>query len=359
MANPKKRVPENVPGDFFVDSTCIDCDACRQIAPSVFGEAAQTSFVKAQPGSSTDRRQALQALLACPTGSIGCLGDDDPKGVMKDFPLLIEEPVYYCGFNSPNSFGGNSYFIRQPAGNWLIDSPKFLKPLVQQFEMLGGIASIFLTHRDDVADAQRYAEYFGSRRIIHREELASQPDAEKILDGKGPWELAPGVLAIFTPGHTSGHCVLLVQDRFLFTGDHLDWDRGLMRLSASEDYCWHSWPKQAESMARLAAYQFEWVLPGHGQKVHLPADEMQHEMKRLVTWMRSAGPSPQTWLSSLPTRRPLFDTRASRSHRNFVRRIPAFGLIQRGCRCPRHHTSKSTSLRPRRYVTSSSGCRMD
>ncbi len=37
MANPRKLVPENVPGDFFVDSTCIDCDACRQIAPSVFG----------------------------------------------------------------------------------------------------------------------------------------------------------------------------------------------------------------------------------------------------------------------------------------------------------------------------------
>ena len=49
MANLKKRVPENVPGDFFVDSTCIDCDACRQIASSVFGEAAETSFVKAQP----------------------------------------------------------------------------------------------------------------------------------------------------------------------------------------------------------------------------------------------------------------------------------------------------------------------
>jgi hypothetical protein len=27
--------------------------------------------------------QALQALLACPTGSIGCLGDDDVKAVMK------------------------------------------------------------------------------------------------------------------------------------------------------------------------------------------------------------------------------------------------------------------------------------
>src|SRR6516164_9528503 len=48
MANLRKRVPENAPGDFFVDSTCIDCDACRQIAPSVFGEAEETSFVKAQ-----------------------------------------------------------------------------------------------------------------------------------------------------------------------------------------------------------------------------------------------------------------------------------------------------------------------
>ena len=94
MANLKKRVPENVLGDFFVDSTCIDCDACRQIAPSVFGEGAETSFVKAQPKSSADRRQALQALLACPTRSIGCLGDDDVKAVMKDFPLVVEEPVF-------------------------------------------------------------------------------------------------------------------------------------------------------------------------------------------------------------------------------------------------------------------------
>jgi hypothetical protein len=41
---------------------------------------------------------------------------------MKDFPLLVEEPVYYCGYNSPKSYGGNSYFIRHPAGNWLIAS---------------------------------------------------------------------------------------------------------------------------------------------------------------------------------------------------------------------------------------------
>jgi glyoxylase-like metal-dependent hydrolase (beta-lactamase superfamily II)/ferredoxin len=286
MANPKKRVPENVPGVFFVDSTCIDCDACRQIAPAVFGEAAETSFVKAQPVASAERRQALQALLACPTGSIGRLGDDDVKAVMKDFPLAIEGPVYYCGYNSPKSYGGNSYFIRHPAGNWLIDSPKFVTPLVQRLEALGGIAHIFLTHRDDVADAQRYAEHFGSRRIIHRDELSSQPGAEVVLGGEGSWELAPGFLAIPTPGHTKGHCVLLFNERFLFTGDHLDWDRDTQQLSASEDYCWYSWPQQAESVGRLAAYRFEWVLPGQGRRVHLPAAEMRQQVERLAESMR-------------------------------------------------------------------------
>lgn len=287
MANPRKRVPENVPGDFFVDSTCIDCDACRQIAPSVFGEAAATSFVKAQPVSGADRQRALQALLACPTGSIGCLGDDDPKSMMKDFPLVIEEPVYYCGFNSPKSYGGNSYFVKHAAGNWLIDSPKFVSPLVRQLESLGGIAHIFLTHRDDVADARRYAEHFGSRRIIHREELSSQPGAEVVLQGEGPWELAPGFLAIPTPGHTKGHCVLLFQERFLFTGDHLAWDRAARRLSASEDYCWYSWAQQAESMRRLAAYRFDWVLPGHGQRGRLPAAQMRQQIERLAESMKA------------------------------------------------------------------------
>ena len=79
MANPKKRVPENVPGDFFVDSTCIDCDACRQIAPAVFGEADETSFVKAQPISIAQRRQALQRLCPVPQGQSAALATMTPR----------------------------------------------------------------------------------------------------------------------------------------------------------------------------------------------------------------------------------------------------------------------------------------
>jgi glyoxylase-like metal-dependent hydrolase (beta-lactamase superfamily II)/ferredoxin len=289
MANLKKRVPEDAPGDFFVDTTCIDCDTCRQLAPETFAEAADHAFVRRQPDTPEGRRLALHALVCCPTGSIGRLGDDRPQSVLGDFPLPVEGPVFYCGFNSPKSYGGNSYFVRHPAGNWLIDSPKFLPRLVRRFEELGGVTNVFLTHSDDVADARLYAERFGARRYIHRAELHSQPDAEVVLDGEGPLPLAEDFLAVPTPGHTEGHCVLFFGERFLFTGDHLAWDRHGRRLDASRDYCWYSWPRQVESMARLAGFDFEWVLPGHGQRVWLLRDEMRRRMAELVARMRGRG----------------------------------------------------------------------
>lgn len=285
MANLAKQVPENVPGDFFVDSTCIDCDACRQIAPSVFAEAEETSYVRHQPHTPADRQQAVYALLSCPTGSIGCQGEDDLKAAMRDFPLLLEDSVFYCGFNSPKSFGGNSYFVQHPGGNWLIDSPKFQRTLVNRLEELGGIHRIFLTHRDDVADAERYAEHFGAERIIDRRERDSQPGAERILDGDDPTELAPEFLAIPTPGHTEGHCCLLFQGRYLFTGDHLSWSRHQHQLRASRSHCWYSWELQKTSMSWLTNYQFEWVLPGHGQRKKLPPETMAQELRDLVERM--------------------------------------------------------------------------
>ena len=286
MASLAKLLPENVSGEFFVDSTCIDCDTCRQLAPQTFGETGEFSFVKQQPADEAATRDALRAVVACPTGSIGTRGKSRAKEVMQDFPLQVERNVYYCGFNSPKSFGGNSYFIRHRTGNWLIDSPKFLPQLVKQFEQLGGLAYVFLSHRDDVADADRYAEHFQARRIIHRDELDSQPGAEWILEGNEPIELAPGFVAIPTPGHTRGHIVLLHDNRYLFTGDHLWWDRDDQQLGASQSYCWYSWPRQIESMARLLEYQFEWVLPGHGQRIQLPPAEMHQQLAALVERMR-------------------------------------------------------------------------
>jgi glyoxylase-like metal-dependent hydrolase (beta-lactamase superfamily II)/ferredoxin len=286
MANLNKRVPENVTGEFFVDSTCIDCDACRQLAPETFEDAGEHSFVYAQPHTPEQWHKALRALLACPTGSIGTVHANNAKERMADFPLHLEDAVYYTGFNSPKSYGSNSYFIQHAAGNWLIDSPKYLPHLVRRFEELGGMRYIFLTHRDDVAETHKYAKYFEGQRVIHRSELSAQPDAEIVLEGYEPVELSPGFLIIPTPGHTQGHCVLLYQERFLFTGDHLWWSRVEQCLSASKTYCWYSWTEQAQSMAKLRNFLFEWVLPGHGQRIKLSSETMQQELAALVDRMR-------------------------------------------------------------------------
>ena len=56
-------------------------------------------------------------------------------------------------------------------------------------------------------------------------------------------------------------------------------------MEAFRNACWYDWNVQRESMKRLADYPFEWVLPGHGRRVHLPADRMTTELQRLVEWM--------------------------------------------------------------------------
>src|ERR1041384_67955 len=107
MAQRELSLSENVEGAFFVDSTCIDCDTCRQLAPATFGETGNFSFVQQQPRNSAEQRAALQALIACPTGSIGGAAPGETPDVVRDFPLPVAGGVSYCGFNSRKSFGGN------------------------------------------------------------------------------------------------------------------------------------------------------------------------------------------------------------------------------------------------------------
>ena len=199
-----------------------------------------------------------------------------------DFPMELAPGVCFCGFNSHKSFGGNSYFVEHPDGNWLIDSPRYVEPLAGEFRKRGGIRYIFLTHRDDVAEASKWAARFHAIRIIHRLELAAQPGAERVIEGFHPVELAAGFLAIPTPGHTRGHCALLYRDQFLFSGDHIWWSRVRGRLTASREVCWHSWREQVASVALLNGYSFEWVLPGHGERVRFPRSEMRRQVERLI-----------------------------------------------------------------------------
>ena len=283
MADAAKRLTANVAGNFFVDATCINCDTCRQLAPANFEEVDDASAVTRHPSGDHELLQAHQALLACPVGSIGTEQSDKQrlKTAMQSFPLLLEDGVLYCGFNSEKSFGANSFFVRHPDGNWLIDSPRYLKHLIDAFERLGGVRYIFLTHEDDVADADRYAKRFSATRIIHRADADAAPGAEWILDGDETVALTPGFQAIPVPGHTAGSMALLYDDRYLFTGDHLWWEPESRTLESPRQLVGDQ-AKLLQSIVRLRDHRFEWVLAGHGDRITLPASEMRAQLTALA-----------------------------------------------------------------------------
>lgn len=283
MADDAKRLTTNVAGNFFVDSTCIDCDTCRQLAPDTFAEVGEYSAVVRQPATEEQVHRAYQALLACPTGSIGAERTDGSRlrAARASFPMRLDEDVYYCGFNSEKSFGANSFFIRHPHGNWMIDSPRYAKPLVDWIDAQGGLRHVFLTHEDDVADAARYARRFGAERIVHRDDAHAVPDAERVIGGREAAALAPSFVAVPVPGHTAGSMALLCRDTFLFTGDHLWWDPASRSLEAPSRLVWDH-DALIQSILALTGYRFEWVLAGHGDRVRLPVAEMHRQLIALA-----------------------------------------------------------------------------
>jgi glyoxylase-like metal-dependent hydrolase (beta-lactamase superfamily II)/ferredoxin len=294
MANLSARLPQNVPGPFFVDSTCIDCDTCSQLAPGIFRDHGDQSSVYRQPETDDDARLALMALVACPTGSIGSGGDGSKKynariGI-EAFPHRIAENVYFCGFTSESTFGGWSYLIlREPdaGGNILVDSPRFTSHLVKRISEYGGIERMFLTHRDDIADHDRFNQAFHCERIMHAADGARRLGMEYVIEGDEPIALDPNLLVIPTPGHTRGHMLLLYKNRFLFTGDHLAWSPQRHTLTAFPSVAWYSWEEQTRSMEKLLQYSFEWVLPGHGNLHGTSAAEMKRHLQDCISWMKT------------------------------------------------------------------------
>jgi glyoxylase-like metal-dependent hydrolase (beta-lactamase superfamily II)/ferredoxin len=286
MAHLTQRRPENVDGDFYVDQTCIDCDTCRWMAPEIFAREAGRSAVHHQPTDDAERLRAMQALLSCPTASIGTVDKPrDIKTAQFSLPTPIAENVYHCGYHAESSFGAASYLIQRPDGNVLVDSPRFAPPLVKRLEAMGGIRYLYLTHRDDVADHQKYRDHFGCDRILHRDEINQGTQSVEIkLTGSDPIQLDSELLILPVPGHTKGHTVLLYQ-RFLFTGDHLAWSSRFNHLIGFREACWYSWEELKRSMEKLSHYSFEWVLPGHGRRYHADAKTMHQEMQKCLAWM--------------------------------------------------------------------------
>jgi glyoxylase-like metal-dependent hydrolase (beta-lactamase superfamily II) len=201
------------------------------------------------------------------------------------FPQELEPGIYRCGYNARSSFGAHSYFIQRQEGNVLVDSPRYVAKLIEAFERMGGLSDVLLSHQDDVADAEKYANRFSARVWIHENDRAAAPYATNLLKGTVATDVGGGLIAIPVPGHTRGSVVYLWRDTYLFSGDSLAWSHETQDLIAFREACWYSWSELKRSLDRLREYRFEWILPGHGHSVHLAAAEMSTRLQALVQRM--------------------------------------------------------------------------
>ena len=78
MSDKSAVVAGNVIGVFYVDDTCIDCDACRNAAPDNFtrDDNGGFSLVDKQPETEEEYSMCLEALESCPVEAIGEDGDE-------------------------------------------------------------------------------------------------------------------------------------------------------------------------------------------------------------------------------------------------------------------------------------------
>lgn len=73
MADPSKKLPENVPGPYYCDDACIACEACVGEAPGHFRmrDDDEYAYVFRQPATPEERALCESALSVCPTDAIG------------------------------------------------------------------------------------------------------------------------------------------------------------------------------------------------------------------------------------------------------------------------------------------------
>ena len=282
MARIDERNPEGVDGEWFIDERCIGCGSSASVAPELIIRSGAKYVFQRQPDGEDELDRAWLARELCPTRSIGT----ETRTAKRDpYPHEEAPGVYRCGHNDRASFGAHSFFLTRPDGNLLVDSPRHTFKLAGPFEDMGGLAQILLTHRDDVADAEKWAEKFGAAVTIHRAEQRAAPFATRFLT-EPVTEIAEGVQAVAVPGHTEGSVVYLVDQTYLFTGDSVAWSHSRQDLYAFRDATWYSWKELTTSLRTLADFRFEQIFAGHGaSSPRLDAAEMRSRLLALADRM--------------------------------------------------------------------------
>jgi glyoxylase-like metal-dependent hydrolase (beta-lactamase superfamily II) len=277
---------------WYVDDRCTNCDVARQLAPELIGEVDGRSKILRQPQNEAEIDALHAAAHACPPRSIR--HTSLPLDPTRDpFPMRLDDGLYLCGHNSQQTAGANSYLLLRPTGNLMIDTPRWSESLIARYEAFGPITDVLLTHADHAAHGRRYADRLGARLWIHEGDLSAAPNADRILRGIDPVEVVAGVVAHPLPGHTKGSVLYVADERYCFSGDSFAWSRTTKDIEVFNTVVWYSIVELAASLARsVERLRFEWLLPGHGDRKRLPAEEMTRRLRALAIRTQSLQPQP-------------------------------------------------------------------
>jgi len=72
------RTGDDAPGRFYVCRTCLDCDLCRETAPTIFRRNGEegTTYVYKQPEREEEVLAVIESMEGCCTESIYDDGDE-------------------------------------------------------------------------------------------------------------------------------------------------------------------------------------------------------------------------------------------------------------------------------------------
>jgi glyoxylase-like metal-dependent hydrolase (beta-lactamase superfamily II)/8-oxo-dGTP pyrophosphatase MutT (NUDIX family) len=206
--------------------------------------------------------------------------------------------------------GTNTYLVGGGAANeWAVIDPG---PLDERHVAAvlaaapGPIRWIFVTHTHNdhspasvPLQAHTGAQVFGRVAAHPQWQDASFAPHTHLVGGErfelpGPEGQSSTLVAVHTPGHASNHiCYLLVEEKMLFTGDHVMQSSTVVINPPDGDMAAY-----LRSLHELQAHDLDWLAPGHGFLMAQPKQAMQaivaHRLKReakVVAAMRSIGPA--------------------------------------------------------------------
>jgi glyoxylase-like metal-dependent hydrolase (beta-lactamase superfamily II) len=189
-----------------------------------------------------------------------------PKLILDQFGDRPDGTQIFALPPNRETLGGTAYFLKQAAGNVLIDCPAWNEEN-QTFLQTHGVRWLVITHRGGIGKRILALQASLQCQVVIQEQEAYLIPEIEAQTFQPEYPLCEQIQVIWTPGHSPGSsCVYAAMfGGVLFTGRHLLPDRQGNPAPLRTAKTFH-WPRQLRSVAalrdRFTADTLSYICPG-------------------------------------------------------------------------------------------------